>query len=582
MTLFETERSSRPFIRGDTVQLHVVNLMHRAIRIHAAIYILICCSAPTHGVTVTVDPTVKYQTFEGWGTSLCWWAHQEGGGSQAYLNRIADVLMDPDSGLGYSIFRYNIGGGDQPGHTDIKADRAVPGYKPAENGSYDWTADKNQRNIVAALAAKGKKIDQEIIWEAFSNSPPWWMTVTGCVDGNSTCVDNLKSAYFGTFADYLTEVIRHFRDSLGITFRTVDPFNEPSAGWWCGDNNQEGCNFKKEQPGMVKMLGKSLVEKGLFPATTVSAADENSINAAVSGIKTYDDSSLSYISQINTHGYSGRSRTNFAAFAALATSKKKLLWMSESGPLSGTGGQDIAMFMAQNIIEDLKYMKASAWVDWQSYAGGGTWETIRVDKSSLAIIPARRCYMQAAFGRFIRPGSQIIESSDENTIAALVPRTGSLVIVVRNGGTSGVNYTFDLSKVSRLPPGVQVYQYLVSSYKTLSTLPDIAISNKQFSLSAPAQSVTSCVVPGVIDSVAIAPETINEKQPVIHSVPAGGRLYFGDAVSKGAIQPPEHTAGLEVYSLQGKRLVSVPTGGNGTAACLSLPASGIFYVKYVR
>jgi O-glycosyl hydrolase len=470
------------------------------------VVLVLIYSNKSESATVVVDTSIKYQIFEGWGTSLCWWAHQEGGGSQAYLNKIADVLMDPDSGLGYNIFRYNIGGGDQAGHTEIEASRAVPGYKTNEDSDYNWNADLNQRNIVAALAAKGKKIQQEVIWETFSNSPPWWMTVSGCADGNPTGADNLKSTYFDKFADYLTEVVKHFKDNWGITFRTVDPFNEPSAGWWKGSNNQEGCNFKNEQPKMVKSLGKSLVAKGLFPTTQVSVADENSISAAISGIKTYDDSALSYISQLNTHGYSGRSTANFTSMASIAASKKKTLWMSESGPLSGTGGQDISMFMAQNIIEDLKIMKVSAWIDWQSYAGGGDWETINVDKSTLAVVPSKRCYMQAAFGRFIRPGSQIIESNDSNTIAALVPQTGNMVVIVRNGGTASVNYTFDLSKVGRLPGSVHVYQFLVSSYKVLSKLPDVSIANKQFAITVPAQSVTSCAIPGVIDPVATAPQ----------------------------------------------------------------------------
>ncbi len=534
------------------------------------------------GAAVVVDPGVVHQKFEGWGTSLCWWAHQEGGGSQAYLNRIAEVLVDPDSGLGYSIFRYNIGGGDQPGHTDIATDRAVAGYKPTETGPFDWNADRNQRAVVAALAAKGKKINQDIIWEAFSNSPPWWMTVAGCADGQSSCVDNLKSAYFGTFADYLTEVVRHFKDSLGITFRTVDPFNEPSAGWWCGDNNQEGCNFKKDQPRMVKALGKSLKAKGLFPMTSVSAADENSINAAVSGIASYDDSSLSFISQINTHGYSGRSRSNFAAFAALASSKKKILWMSESGPLSGTGGQDIALFMAQNIIEDLKYMKVSAWIDWQSYAGGGTWETIRVDKNSLAVIPARRCYMQAAFGRFIRPGASIIECNDSNTLAALVPATGNLVLVVRNGLSSGVSHTFDLSKVGRLPSALRVYQYLVSSYKTLSRLPDITISNKQFTLAAPAQSVTSCVITGVIDPVKCAGEAPGNSRRPRRSAPSHGLLLAGGFLATGAHGPQDISGGFTVYSLQGRKLLRVPPGANPGSVFSSLHASGVYFAQRQR
>jgi hypothetical protein len=106
--------------------------------------------------------------------------------------------------------------------------------------------------------------------------------------------------------------------------------------------------------------------------------------------------------------------------------------------------------------------------------------------------------MQAAFGRFIRPGSQIIESGDSNTIAALVPSTGNLVIIVRNGGTASASYTFDLSKFTPMTSSVHVYQYLVSAYQTLSKLPDVAISNKQFTITAPAQSITSCAIPGVV------------------------------------------------------------------------------------
>jgi O-glycosyl hydrolase len=525
---------------------------------------------------IIVDPAITYQRFEGWGTSLCWWAHQEGGGSQAYVNRIAEVLVDPDSGLGYSIFRYNIGGGDRPGHTDIAPGRAVPGYKSTETGPYDWTADLNQRTIVAALAAKGKKINQGIIWEAFSNSPPWWMTVAGCADGDSTCADNLKSDYFDDFAGYLTEVIKHFRDSLGIGFRTIDPFNEPSAGWWCGNNNQEGCNFKNRQPAMVKLLGKSLTAAGLFPGTSVSVADENSISSAVTGINAYDDSSLSFISQINTHGYSGRSASNFTAFAALASSKKKMLWMSESGPLSGTNGQDIAMFMSRYIIEDLKYMKVSAWIDWQSYAGGGNWETIRVDKNTLSIIPARRCYMQAAFSRFIRPGSLIVESSDSNSLAALVPGTGNGVFIIRNGGASSINYTWDLTRFTTVGSSAAIYQYLVSNYRTLSKLPDAGITNKQFTIISPPQSITTCVVPGIAQTA-----LKHLDRPQVHSLAmTSGKGY---AISRYLSLTGEYS--LTIFNCTGRKVCH--RGGNGTNAGVTvdlcaLGLSGGVYAVQLR
>ena len=145
----------------------------------------------------------------------------------------------------------------------------IPGYKPTEAGAYDWTADPYQRAIAARIAASGRPI----LWEAFSNSPPWSMTISGCTAGSAGGEDNLKPASFGAFADYLTEVVKRFRDSWGITFRTLEPFNEPSARWWISGKNQEGCGFLNNQPRMVKLLGQSLAAKGLT-ATTLSATDD--------------------------------------------------------------------------------------------------------------------------------------------------------------------------------------------------------------------------------------------------------------------------------------------------------------------
>ena len=82
---------------------------------------------------ITVDPSVSLQQFEGGGTSICWWGNLEGSASAAYRNKIAEILVDPDSGLGFTVFRYNIGGGDQPGHDHMRAGGAIQGYKPTES-----------------------------------------------------------------------------------------------------------------------------------------------------------------------------------------------------------------------------------------------------------------------------------------------------------------------------------------------------------------------------------------------------------------------------------------------------------------
>ena len=65
--------------------------------------------------------------FEGWGTSLCWWANRVGFSEK--LTKESGRLFFSKDGLGINIMRYNIGGGDDPSHDHIqRTDSAVPGW----------------------------------------------------------------------------------------------------------------------------------------------------------------------------------------------------------------------------------------------------------------------------------------------------------------------------------------------------------------------------------------------------------------------------------------------------------------------
>lgn len=450
---------------------------------------------------VVVDPGKRYQVFEGWGTSLCWWAVKAGAWSESNRSKLLGAIADPDTGLGYTIFRYNIGGGDQPGHNHLdKGDGGanVPGYKPTEKGDFDWTADPYQRTIAIELSKRVKSP----IFEAFSNSPPWWMTKSGCVSGSSDGSDNLKEDYFDDFADYLSEVALHFKKEWGITFRTVEPFNEPSAGWWKSNGGQEGCGFKNNQTKMIVELGKALQKKGLFPETSVSAADETNIGDALNQFNKYSSEALSYMFQVNTHSYSGgdnRAKLFNAAFA-----KDKKVWQSETGPLHKSGDENIALWMAGVILADLRDMKASAWVDWQIGDPAENWRSLALNHSKQTFTPNARYYMHAAFSRYIRPGSRIIDSDNGNTLAAL-REDGSLVLVVRNSGSSDAKYSFDLTAFDKIGTSAKVYRFeLPGSLKALS---DIALSGKSLSMTAPGQTITTMVISGAEGGVC-TPDTI--------------------------------------------------------------------------
>ena len=461
----------------------------------------LACGTVHAQTKVVVDPGKKYQLFEGWGTSLCWWAELVGAWNEANRDQFLGALADPDTGLGYNIFRYNIGGGDQPGHDHLtKGDGGgkVPGYKPTEKGDFDWTADPAQRGVALRL----NKVVKDPIFEAFSNSPPWWMTKSGCVSGSNDGSDNLKEDYFDDFADYLSEVALHFKTEWGLTFRTVEPFNEPSAGWWKSNGGQEGCGFKNNQSKMIVELGKALKKKGLFPATSVSAADETSIKQAHDQLGNYTSEALSYLGQVNTHSYSDGSYRKQLYNRAFGLNKR--LWQSETGPLSKSGDEHIALWMANVIIQDLRDMKAEAWVDWQIADPAENWRSIKADHKKQTFSYMPRYYMHAAFSRYIRPGSRIIDSDNGSTVAALRP-DGALVIVVRNSGSSDVKYNFDLTKFDKIGASAKVVRFELPG--SLTPQSDIAVANKSLSMTAKSNTVTTMVIDGA-EGGACAPSEI--------------------------------------------------------------------------
>jgi O-glycosyl hydrolase len=439
-------------------------------------------------VLVRVDTNARHQTFEGWGTSLCWWANRVGGWDEAARNAVVDAVVNPESGLGYNIFRYNIGGGDAPAHDHMDQYREMPGFSPSA-GNFDFEADENQRAVLRQIVATGS----ELILEAFSNSPPYWMTKSGCASGSADGSNNLADDSYDAFADYLTEVVRHLRDSDGISFRTLEPLNEPYANWWRADGSQEGCHFSpSSQETLIRAVAAQLVEKGLTE-TRVSAADENSMDDAYDNLRGFAESTLAVIEQVNVHSYAGTAR---AELRELTSMLGKRLWQSESGPLSQELSDDThaALFMAGRIITDLRELEPAAWLDWQVGDSSRYWASVWLNDAGQSFMPLKRFYMHAGFSRFIRPGAVFVDVDNPDMVAAVSADQRSLALVVRNGDMSETRrFTFDLTKLPSV--GASAGAYRTSRTEDLDTLEPIAIENFRFVVAIPAYSVTTYVIP---------------------------------------------------------------------------------------
>ena len=96
------------------------------------------------------------------------------------------------------------------------------------SASWDWSVDANQRTMMQKAASRGADV-----FELFSNSPMWWMCINHNPAGaDNGANDNLQSWNYDQHAIYLANIAQYAAKNWGITFDSVEPFNEPMASWW--------------------------------------------------------------------------------------------------------------------------------------------------------------------------------------------------------------------------------------------------------------------------------------------------------------------------------------------------------------
>ncbi len=453
---------------------------------------------PADTLRYIVSPQVVRQHFDGWGVSLCWWAGQCGKWTDSKIDEIVSWLVSP-TGLNYSHFRYNIGGGDDPQNRHCtkhhmgngKGLRAeMEGFKDFSGDEYHWDRDAAQRKIM--LKIKEKRPDA--VFEAFSNSCPYYMTYSGCVSGNTDGgKDNLKPEYYEEFAHYLVDVCKHYKDEYGIEFKTLEPFNESVTNFWYANGPQEGCHFDYEsQIKFVQVLAPVLKASGLN--TIIAAADETNVGLAVEGFKRFISAGANkLVGQWNTHTYSG-SNVDRARFAQLAHETGKDLWMSETG--SGGSGIGGNLAMAQRLFDDMRYIQPEAWFDWQYMEeANDQWCTIRGSFANQTYSKVKNYYVRQQCSRFIKRGYDIITSLCPQSLAAVNAARDTLVLVALNEGAAGA-HVVDLSLFAQQPDRSSIRAYRTSASENLaSALSSVKCNGSKLTLAMPAQSITTLVIP---------------------------------------------------------------------------------------
>lgn len=515
--------------------------------------------------SVTVDPGIRYQTLEGWGTSLAWWANVIGSQPNMTIrNDYADKIFNASTGLGLTVARYNIGGGENPSYLPpsstvyISPRTRVPGYKATSTSAYDWTQDAGQRWMLQAGIDRGVNLT-----EAFSNSPPYWMTNSGSVSGaDDGGQDNLNPAYYDAFSDYLTTVVQHFKDSWGVTFDTLEPFNEPVSSWWRKGNWQEGAHIgNATQNTMIKKVGASLNAKGL--TTKLASADDNSIDEAIDTFNSYDSTAKGYVSQINTHSYGGSNRTGLLN---LAKTNNKKLWMTEYGD-----GDSSGMTLASTILSDMRNMQPTVWTYWQpvDYDGWGLMVSDLDNPTNYSYALSEKYYVMGNFSKFIRPGAQFVAINDGNSVAAYDSASNKLTIVTQNNSSADTNVTYDLSKFTSITGSATPYR--TSSTENLAQLSAIGTAGKTFTAVSKAKSVTTFVINGVTAPAALSNSLTNT------GFETGSLSSWASTGNAGVETAHPHAGTHDAYLNNGGAISQqfvVPTSGSYTMTAYAAISNG--------
>ncbi|AXG76485.1 RICIN domain-containing protein [Streptomyces paludis] len=493
-------------------------------------------AADTSAVTVRPDPSYQGQKFEGWGTSLVWFANATGGYPAEIREKLAKLVFG-DDGLALNIARYNVGGGNAPDVKDyLRAGGAVEGWWKAPAGTTrqdtSWWSAENPAHWNANADATQRwwvnRVKKDVThWEAFSNSPPWFMTESGYVSGNFQAgQDQLRTDKVDDFAAYLTGAVERLEKSSRIKVDTIDPFNEPNTNYWGTTlgadgqpvgGRQEGAHIGPElQQKVIKALAAKLGRAKTD--AVISAMDETNPTTFARNWESYPQDVRDLVAQLNVHTYGTGGRTTARDIAKGAD---KPLWMSEVDGDWGDGQDFTSMRpglgLAKHIVDDLRELEPTAWLFWQPVedydnmkpggesAKGGNWGSIQVPFSCTSKDTLKTCPILTNtkfntarnFTHFIRPGDRLVRVNDTASAAA-VSASGREATVVHVNDTDTVrDVTLDLSGFAKVSKGAKVTPVVTDASGALVKKAKVTVKNGRATVSVPSRSVTTLRISGV-------------------------------------------------------------------------------------
>ncbi len=428
----------------------------------AAIQTLIfnICTHNEETQTLGIISAERYQTFEGFGTSSCWWSQNID--NEETAKEIARLLYDDETGLGLDIYRYNIGGGehDNPECRIWDTSRRTESFYVLneETGEYeyDFTRDANARRMLDYAVEYGAK---EVI--LFCNSPHFSMTKSGHASGGlEEYTSNLPKENYAAFVEYVLTIADWFVEQ-GYPVTAISPINEPQWSWggaWVG---QEGCHYTADETvEVLELFAVEMQKRGV--SYKLSGPESGQLTEEYyEYIDKFFASEIldEYCDSISAHSYwidnNWWAKSSFGNKMAEQYPDKKFE-MSEWCELPmkiDPKSIDSGLWMANIIMQDLSWMNAVSWQSWTAVNGDGVLDIVNGE-----LIHYNRYYAYKQFSAFIKPGMTRVKVKDSagdqsriSTVAFMDSEQTVIVIINNEDYAQNINLygNYDSMKIYR-------------------------------------------------------------------------------------------------------------------------------------
>jgi O-glycosyl hydrolase len=434
---------------------------------HAVMFNAPSAPLPDPTMSVTVNAGTKYQTVDGFGTSINVHSWKNG-----QLKPALDMLVDQNGSSVYRVVQEMTDWESTNDNSDPNSFNWT-----AYNAIYGSTKFTDLWNTIDYLRQKGIPADQIMV--SYMGIGPSWM-------GGSS----LNSSAEDEWVEEMASSVYYGINTAGAEFTMFSPNNEMDI------SANEGTTMSASQYARVlNKLAIRLNELGLNSIRIVAPETADPCTA-----KTYFNQMAAYptlmakVDHASTHGYGGTT-------CSLGTTIKNSaypnvdVWMTEYcsdlTPVYQFLDEGAALAMIWDGYDAI-YQHAILNGHPNTPGNDACWDPAMIAYNSFSGVytPRKSMYEQGQLYKYVTPGMQrvAVSASNGNFVmhAFVHPTTGDITIIGSNtGGTSEV-----IGGVLKNAPAASAFHVIMTnSSKNMAVSPDAAITNNNFVVSVPANTI---------------------------------------------------------------------------------------------